>query len=461
MSDANSAVERVPVEVWQLILQFAFTSTFFPFVDEGRHHLSASIIDNHDLFRPIWRNPQVYDDANYANYRSLRTVCRTWKALVDVVSDRCIGRYIYSDLSGSTYPVPSSEALGNAEMMHLVGEHLREYCFCGRTKACRPQYCASYSRYFKQKEEYWWNQDVRSLQTRLKNVKIVFLRDNSPASRRILKSTSNIRALYWDKFPYDPILFDPPNMKHITHLALSDIPCDQFFGHYFKGDLFLPSVMYLELSLTLARRTPPPTSNPSPFPSLKTLKIGGNIEANFKIIILDFFAMCGKTVTEFIEHRTGYRKGILPKAFPELSFYFPNLHLYGIGLHELFPHRVHPEQLANLSYSPTSSTFTLLLYDFLDTFGVQSEMSVKIMNVVRVQWNVSRIMMQERWTDLETRLKLSPESGLKSFLGNLKLFFEGLDSSLQFCDREGVTLSKATFHECQTWLDFLRGDGSL
>jgi hypothetical protein len=83
------------------------------------------------------------------------------------------------------------------------------------------------------------------------------------------------------------------------------------------------------------------------------------------------------------------------------------------------------------------------------------------MNSIRAQWNVTSFMMHERWTDLEARLISSTEPTFKHIMDELRSFFEGLESHVQFCDREGVILGSAIFKEHQTWIDFLRGEASL
>lgn len=474
MSDAKSAIERVPVEVWQLIFQYACVSPYSPFIDERHQHLSPSITQNHHLFEFEWREARAYKEFDTI-FKTLRSVCRSWKAVVDT---DVRGRYIYTNLEDFAFPIPYMEVLSKVETMHLIGPYLDGYCFCSRINCSWIGKCVYHTRQLQSLDKKWWDVDMTSLQRKLENVKIVFLRDNSRTSQRVLKAARNIRALYWDQYflhsssiPFPPtrasflpVLLNLQEMKFLTHLSLNGLEYGEFSDDYINGDLVFRSVQYLHIAFSPSGRASPspPKSrnNVWPFPKLRTLKVRGEIQMVHRNAVLDFFRTCGKTVTEFVEDSASTPNESIPKAFPQLSLYFPNLLLYGIGIHEFLRHRIHLAELATLSYASKGPSFTLLIYDLLRTFWRYGEQCIETMRIIRARWKIPRIMMYDTWNELEDHLKEHPKSILQLRLDSLKTFFAVLGPPRQFCDREGISLHDATFQQDKHWIEYLRGGES-
>jgi hypothetical protein len=286
-----------------MIFHYACASPFFPFVDEARQELSPSIIHNHDLFTDMSPRTRFYDES-CSIFKPLRSVCRAWRVIIDDISDRYADRYIYTNLEGFTFPHSPSRNPGKVERMYLTDWIFRSYCFCLKANKCRGG-CISANISVKEREEIWWNKDPASLQSMLRNVKIVFLLHDSPISERVLKATSGIRSLYLDFRHRNPALLTSSSMSHLTHLALMRVDCYQFFSSYFNGEFILPSVQYLQLTLDArgGRFAGDVTAfqanvldTPSPFPNLQTLKISGSAEPMFKDTVLNFLTICGETV---------------------------------------------------------------------------------------------------------------------------------------------------------------------
>ncbi|CAG8700084.1 2778_t:CDS:1, partial [Acaulospora colombiana] len=142
-------------------------------------------------------------------------------------------------------------------------------------------------------------------------------------------------------------------------------------------------------------------------------------------------------------------------ALLQLSFYFPNLTLYGTGFQELFAHPVFPSDLETLSSK--SPSFTLLLHDVLSTVWSQPGSCVDVVKKIQGR-KIRRTMMGDTWGDLESRLQSTSKDVLAFMLDYLREIFAIFCSTTEFCDREGIPLRDVKFQQEQRWIEFIRGE---
>jgi hypothetical protein len=444
------AIDRLPVETWRLIFQYACITPFWPFIDEDHNQLSPSITENYELFRLSYRPLQLYWAVGETR-SSLRLVCRAWNAILDTFPMP----YMYTDLSTCTFPTFDPNEQLVPEVVHLVGRHLHHCCFCSIHQGSHDGKCASLQKILLSQKENPWGIKGADMGIPLYNVKIVFLRDESFYSERFLKAATNIRALYWDGPTHNPVLFSSFNTTHLTHLALRQVRCILFIETYLKGSVLLPSVQYLELFLRREYSYHEGISsrdlrNTSPFPQLKSLKIGGDIDTHMQEAVKDFLMNCGQTVSEFVEYTVWYSQRTIPKILPTLSTYFPNLHLYGTLFMEFFSLTWMNND--ELLYTPKGSSFTLFFYDFISGFRNESHTAVILLPIICEQWKVTRIMMDNSWTDMELYLIKLDELSRKSLLNSLTKLSSILGESVEFTDRDGFPAYRAKFQSEHSWL---------
>ncbi|PVF99626.1 hypothetical protein CPB86DRAFT_796419 [Serendipita vermifera] len=458
--ETESTLSRLPVEIWILIFCYACTSPFAPFVDEAHNHLSPSISNNFELFEVVYHPFEVYHESDEL-FKTLRLVCRDWASIVDSLSIR----YLFTDMKSFSFPHCSAQKLSSVEMIHLLRRWDAEYCFCACWRKCPDGGCRSLDGLMDPREEDYWNSNDILSNSILRNVKIVFLRDQPSRYERILKATANVRALYWDSHPHEPTLFDSFDSTHLTHLELRNLRCAQFLEGYVNGSLTIQSLRYLSLHFILGFSLDDwvlltDTNKAPAFPRLKSLKIAGDIEPEFQEGINDFLRGSGRTVTEFVEHYIPPNSHRLSRTmdhvFPSLSSYFPNLRLYGTNLGDLLYDSNRVTDFRISPFSPKEPSFTLLLYNFIPSLLSRPESVITSLLIVKGQWKVTRIMMHNTWSDLESRLMNYSEGILPNVLSWIQAFFKSLGGSVEFCDQEGVSLHEAKFDHNHEWIEFFR-----
>jgi hypothetical protein len=442
-----TTVDRLPVEIWRSIIQYACATSFSPFVDDYHNHLSSSITQNFDLFKTGSVPPhQPYREGN-AILKELRLVCRLWTQIIDLMPSR----YIFTNLEDFTYPLVQLQRPLVIETVHLSMFGLySSHCFCPTySDKCLGRNCMTNHTSPKSKK-FWAESDIL-LQERLHNVKIVFLRGLVPNPDKLPKAAPNTRALCCTNLPHRQRIWFFSTMRHLTHLALNQITCLQFLEGNPDRPLVFPAVRYLELFFV---RNMAPTGWASSgrkaplFPNLRTLKVDGDIEPSYEDMIRDFLVDCGQRLVEFIEYAnysTSKLRGI-PRMLPTLSLNFPNLQLYGTLLDEFLSHTESPEDPSSISYAPGGSSFTLLLYDFIEKFKQTPEEASRRLQIVITQFRVTRIMIKESWTDLGTHLERLPTPRRRRECLNLfKTFIKSINPPVEFVDREGLYFHNATF----------------
>jgi hypothetical protein len=451
----ESPVSRLPVEIWMLIFRYVCATPLSPLIDDVYNHLSSSIAPNFDLSTVVLHPFEVYHESDIL-FKTLRLVCRHWASVADSLS---IG-YLYTDNERSTYPLYYAKNLSKVETLHLLPRRSKGYCGCSSWRKCYD--CRAVYHPIDPSKRSCWDLDDTSMEESLRNVKAIFLRDQLPRYERIIKAAANVRALYWDCYPHDPALFYLLNSTRLTHLELGNMVFSQFLESYVNGSLILPSVRYL--SLHFARETVDndwsslrTTSKTPTFPHLKSLKISGNLGPESHEGIKNFLLESGRTVTELVEHRIQSRIfWNIPHVFPSSSTYFPNLRLYGIHLGELLRETYSSQEFTITPFSPKGPSFILLLYNFVQSFLAYPELATTWLIIIKGQWKVTRIMMHNSWDELESRLMNYSKEILPRMLAWFKAFFQALDTSIEFCDRNGISLDEARFHQCQVWIDFIR-----
>ncbi|CAG8700071.1 2777_t:CDS:2, partial [Acaulospora colombiana] len=442
--DGGSIMSQLPVEIWILIFRYACATPFAPFTDEAHNHLSPSIVDNFELFTVVTHPFETYHESDNL-FKTLRLVCRDWASLVDSLSIR----YLFIVMEDFSFPHFSASKLMSVERLHILRHWGEEYCFCSSWVKCTDDSCRSLYDPTDPWEDSCWKFNNKQLKQMLRNVKILFLRDRASRYERVLQATSNIRALYWDSHPHDPDLFYSFEFTHLTHLELRNLRCAQFLEGYINGSLSLPSVLYLSLHFVLGFSSDDwvlltNVNKSTAFPRLKSLETTGDIESEFQEAMNNFLRASGRTVTEFVEHSVppnSYRVSrTMEHVFPSLSSYFPNLRLYGINLGDLLYDSDHAPDIAITPFSPKGASFTLLLYNFISSFFSRPESAITSLFIIKGQWKVTRIMMYNSWEDLESTLMNYSADILPNVLSWIQTFLQGLAGSVEFCDREEVSL---------------------
>ncbi|PVF99633.1 hypothetical protein CPB86DRAFT_283019 [Serendipita vermifera] len=463
--------DHVPAEIWRMVFHFACATPFMPFVDEGHDHLSTSIAFNSKLFLHEDLIPEEYEQLD-ATIATLRLVCRSWAATIDVLPRR----YVFTDMCNIAFPAPYSKYLLAVEKLQVVPPYLNLSFFCqrGRFSDRLTRQCLDCEKHFKPRpndiwkpDHTWLEMDDVTLQTNLTNVKVLFLYDVRRIDdvERILRITQNIRALMLHEghfsLTFDALAAFFP--KNLTHLALLNIRCNRFFELYSKSSMSMPYIQYLDLSFLhsnlsfITSSSPKPTV--SPFPQLKTLKVQGYIDYSCKDFVEYFFIQCGHTVVEFLEGCSWGPVMTWTQRLQALPRWFPNLRIYGISFLQIYFLTHNDEQesvLASLPvYRPKGASFTLLLDSF--SFAMRNiPIYAPLLSFIWRKWDVTEVMMTHKWVGLEENTRRLCHGDSSLVLNIWKEFFEFVkDKTDSFLDSDGVSLNNARFSDGRGWADLL------
>jgi hypothetical protein len=93
-----SACKRIPIEIWDQILQSATTSLLLPFREDGS--LSPHLLDNLLLFDQRCATFKMYSNQTQVTIERLRLVCRVWAQLLE----KKVNRFAITNHEGHYYP---------------------------------------------------------------------------------------------------------------------------------------------------------------------------------------------------------------------------------------------------------------------------------------------------------------------------------------------------------------------
>jgi hypothetical protein len=274
---ASSASERVPVEIWRLILHHAVASPLLPLTEEGE--LSTHLIETLHLFSATCRHCFIYRDVTQATIERLRLVCRTWATILREHAHE----FALTDLKFGHYP--SKQMTKCARRVQIWTKIM-----CGCSSSPRAMICNFPGDYFLTK----WRKEMGNeqfLQTRIPQVKILIL-DSMPISTlKFLNPLSHLVALslnYWNRPGMNCSMKEISNYApRLTHLRLERLNEDarlleEEFTHYNLRYLSLKILSYIGSAFS-----PRKIMNWT-FPSLETVRIHGDIHLEHKESISKF-----------------------------------------------------------------------------------------------------------------------------------------------------------------------------
>ncbi|PVF99668.1 hypothetical protein CPB86DRAFT_813818 [Serendipita vermifera] len=251
-------VQRIPVEIWLLILQATTTSTLFPYLDDDSVPLSPSIIHCSDMFGvhdPKWFSYAYFSHpcSQYANHHTvvarLRRVCRMWNDIIErYIAERY--RWMLTDTVNFHYP-PSAAVTRQRPVRLFIDEG--EYVVESLRRHIIPT--SSYDALKSQHEQAMPTPSLILQDHDLSNVRMAVLGRvpsdaiywlNRMKSIQALSIEATVRTSVWRRRHMSELLADGHLLGKLTYLHLFEIdPTSRNLCNNFHLNLF--SLRYLAL----------------------------------------------------------------------------------------------------------------------------------------------------------------------------------------------------------------------
>ncbi|PVF95972.1 hypothetical protein CPB86DRAFT_875318 [Serendipita vermifera] len=389
-----SAVERTPLEIWRLILQYAVASPILPFVNENR--LSTDLIESLHLFSTKCHHYRNYRDTTLSTLERLRLVCRTWANLLQDNSRD----FALSDLESHHFTPEQTNKYARRV-------HLWTWTVCGCMTFREMEMC-DYNRGLSTIGWKHKSEDEQSLQRLIPNVRILLWDWPSFPSLKFLGPLSNLTALSLDCDKYADHAWSLEQLRvytpRLTHLHLKHLnEMSRLLSEKFSH----PTLRYLSLEIQHCYDM---TSCQDilnwTLPALETFRISGVVHPQHTGCINTFLFrhaknLDGLDISYLIFDPPHYTPGHIP---PNLWNICPKLTRMGItGRH--IANKI--ELLGKEQGSHGSPSIELLHHGVFDDYEPElSELVSTYQGLIR-RWNVARIVSADPWnTHLETGVEL-------------------------------------------------------
>ncbi|PVF95812.1 hypothetical protein CPB86DRAFT_556826 [Serendipita vermifera] len=282
----ESAIKRVPIEIWRKILYMATMSPFLSFAEDGK--LSSGLMESMDVFPTMGHDFCRYRDETQATIERLRLVCCLWS---EVLRNR-LGEFAVTDFN--TYYFPSKKAANNATRVDTVeilgcgySGHLGKGCAYRQIGNCRKKTAETYT-----------GTDI--------------IPDKLP---------SNMKILSWKlpRYPATDYFLSPleslivlsvggsclPGNGSLNHMCTL-VPNLSHLGldvqgrnlHFFADPVIFPTVRYLYLRIQTRPNPEPSFFAQITCPLLQSVRILGFVSFRYEGYFLDFITRHGKSIRE-------------------------------------------------------------------------------------------------------------------------------------------------------------------
>jgi hypothetical protein len=384
---ASSASERIPVEIWHLILHHAVASPLLPFTEEG--DLSTHLIETLHLFSATCQHCFIYRDVTQATIERLRLVCRTWATILRDSANE----FALTDLKSNHYP--SEQMSKSARRVQVWTEVL---CKCRRSSG---NVICNFPGSYNVTE---WRKEMgneQSLQTRIPHVKILILNSLEISTLKSLNPLSQLVAISLKCEDYPDMCWSMKEISNyaprLTHLRLERL--DEF-SRLLAEDFMHYNLRYLSLKILYGtgRTFSPRKIMNWTFPSLETVHIRGDIHSEHKDSVSNFIIRHEKGLhgLDVLYRICTTSKQPLWEIPSDLWDRCPYLTQLGIHSH----HLMLEIELLGTERDPICPPLELFIqYGFDRRYIELSKLAILLKGLVK-RWNVSKIVTSETWNKI-------------------------------------------------------------
>jgi hypothetical protein len=458
----QSAANKIPFEIWGIILSYVTTSSLLPFTENGK--VSSSLVDTIDLFSDDCRVFQAHRDDTQATVERLRLVCRAWAKLLQ----RAVNWVAHTNFA--TYYFPSENSIGSAQYL-WVGKMTVGYCedhrnipkqaiACGHTQLKRRAFGITSD----------IHQDLR-LQMFSSNLKILFWNPIATQSLDLpMKSLGSVMALsvFPNKLPsqfsLNELFSSAPRLSHL-HIQIM-----RRSEHLLSEQVEISSLSYLSLEIDIPKAYKGPRFMPWVFPRLRALSMRTFLPIEYRADFEKFLSNHGKNIVElkacgfrYIGH-AGSAISPISRSLWEIC---PNITTVGLNISMSSLVQWLPKSEWQ-TQGTRATSLTLLMYD------VESSWESDLDDLVRLkkQLNVQKVVLALSWRERDQRegssVKARVYAGLGGPKSRAKKLLERLSSlGVLMVDKYGYSLTDylTTFAESygnddpkrntEAWLKYL------
>ncbi|KAG8827846.1 hypothetical protein FRC19_011547 [Serendipita sp. 401] len=270
----DSAVERVPIEIWENIHFFALETWLLP-------SAGGDILDSILLFHGECTSVVEYSRVENVR-RRLRSVCRVWKAIVDNLSiDFTLSNFAHETVP-SEYYLPRSKRIEFLPKWKCMCERC-PWVFSGDRDASLREYwrlCKTSPDIITQLKPPF---DAERARIILLDFPGKDMADYVHQAPRLTAFKGTLSNIYRDKGLEIQTIFN-----RLTHLTLSDLSPKEMVSAY-----QLPHLRFLQVSLQMGPRVHPPQDSYVPLwrwvlPKLVSLVVRGAVNSIYREDLLQF-----------------------------------------------------------------------------------------------------------------------------------------------------------------------------
>jgi hypothetical protein len=420
------AIERVPIEIWTLILRKVISSPAFPFLDGSHGPLGSGVLFASHLFLS---ECDVYQETREVQraITTLRLVCRSWELIASNFHRMCV----ITNCENTNYPTKDIKTLKSVERIHAVSDGTRAWCFCSFIPSKEPCFLEYPEDDTSVREMRGWWEDLEdeSVKEVLAGVRILSVGSTGLDMWKLIAQMPNLQVLSvrfpWGKYvrKIEP-LHTFPFQPRLSHLHLTALTWATFCNTFSLQLPLLRSLRYLGLWLYRGEDDPIRREVEWNLPKLETLSIRGKVQFEVKEEVGSLILQCGHTIGEFVD-RLDYlgRDFETPKENK-----FPRLHTYGSELNYLMRSfkEIPPAQPTHLR--------NLLLYNIdwrcAEDYALLAEQFITYMR----RWGFNNVIFMTSWSDLKFPYDESLYRTYNQFFG------EFMKTELDFSDTDGIEL---------------------
>ncbi|PVF94202.1 hypothetical protein CPB86DRAFT_876590 [Serendipita vermifera] len=426
----EKATQRVPVEIWTVILRRAVATSIFPYIDDS-YGLDYGIIQNTLFYRDD--DCEAYCEClmMQRTIGTLRLVCRLWASIL-LNYPICV----FTDFGSCNYPGKSLKSLEGAERIRVIAP--QTFCPCKIWKnTCF--FDLSFCDSLFQHEPGWWEDlENEKLKNALRTVQMLSLEFDGREfeMEKLIAMMPKLRALRIQLYDLDPTRDFTPLLScqsSLTNLELHALTWTSFSRRFPPLNSHLQSLQYLYLHFYWDKKRSPLVNDISwNFPRLKALGVSGEVDHGVKEEVVTFLRQCGPSLMEFAD-LISFRGADKLDLFPEISQedHFPRLHIYGTDMRSIYWRFDRAAQVERTF--PRKARSLALLELNLEFYS--TDVSWQLLTYMR-QRGFDEVIILKRWSDMKA-LYGEERPFLSYFFGE---FTEVVKTDLKFFDVEGIEI---------------------
>jgi hypothetical protein len=431
------STERVPVEIWTIILRRAIATPVLPFFGESQDFLESGILPNLRLFA---QQCDLYREARQVQrtVSTFRLVCRLWNSILSSVHSNCV----ITNYESHNYPTKDIKGLSTVERLYVGTIDEEAFCFCSRSAAKAPCFLKIPQKDASTPEGAGWWEDLgdERLKKLLYGVRILSLDNWNFDLDKLIVTMPNIRAMVIN-FIYQELtekIVLPFTVlscqSQLTHLKLGTLDWSTFREQFHPQVPHLRQLRYLDLVFYSSKAGHPAERELKwNLPKLESLMMRGSIESQGKEEVTQFVQQCRQNLKGFVDTVQIYAGSALTRSSgPPQENQFPRLRTYGTDMFNINTHSIEATQ------TELTGSRTLIIYSF--NSGLYASeitfIAARLISYMR-KWGFRSAILPTSWHSLNSSFYSSRSV---KWLLYKEFFGEFMKTDLKFSDSDGIEL---------------------